>query len=331
MDKLAVIITVEELHGVVGENITLIAHVTDLEGNKVSGGNLVFKINDRTLRSDMRFDTNEAAPYKVHVENGIVIVSLTAYRELDGAMYITASYSGSSVYCENKSEAFSASIVLRNATVEVTTVEVAKQNTEINFTAIITDTTQGSYNTSAADENGYVIFKLNDKTIKDENNQTVYVKVVNNTATYTYKVPLGAGAVDSQTGLVKNYTVTAIFNNTKYNGHALRNTTVFHIERNAIKFHFNSVTVQNNLLSVKADLKDCYGNYVVGTNKICVKINGKTYCEGNTTKYYYIQNGIVDLSGINIGNEDVKEITLVSGDREPYLSTRDSTTEIVKS
>jgi hypothetical protein len=330
VDKLAVIVTVDELHGVVGENITLVAHVTDLEGNKVSGGNLVFKINGRTLRSDMRFDTNEPAPYKLHVEDGVVIVTLTAYRELDGAEYISASYSGSGIYYENKSEASIAGVVLRNATVQVTTVEVAKQNTEINFTAIITDTTQGSNNKTAVDENAYVIFKLNDKTIKDENNQTVYVKVVNNTATYTYKVPLGAGGLDSETRLIKNYTVTAIFNNTKYNGHALRNTTVFNVERNAIKFYFNRVKVQDNQLSIKADLKDSEGNYVVGTNKICVKINGKTYCENNATKYYYIQNGIVDLSGLDVKEQDVKEVTLVSGDREAYLSTRDLTTEIVK-
>ena len=84
-------------------------------------------------------------------------------------------------------------------------------------------------------------------------------------------------------------------------------------------------------MSIKAKLIDDEGLNVLGTNKVCVKVNGVTYKENNETKYFYINNGVVDFSGIKVSNSNVKNITLVTGGREAYLSARDTTSNIVKS
>lgn len=83
-------------------------------------------------------------------------------------------------------------------------------------------------------------------------------------------------------------------------------------------------------LSIKANITDYNNNLVVGTNKICVKINGNTVrdSEGNVI-YYYINNGSIDLSNINITTKSkINNITIVTGDREAYTDCRSTTSKI---
>ncbi|RAP53398.1 MAG: hypothetical protein BZ138_01120, partial [Methanosphaera sp. rholeuAM270] len=327
-EKDNVIVKVDEVHGIVGDKLVIRAHVTDLRGNPVTGGNVGFKINGKTVTYGLLFNTNDTTVYKQSVKNGIVSVELTAYKGLTGAVNITASYSGSSTYQANRSSATKMSIKMRTAQISVVAVDVAKQDTDIKFTAILSDTTKNSSNSYV--DGGYVQFKVNGNTLRNADGSPIRVKVVNNAATVTYHVPLGTGGVSYKTGLTKNYTVTASYDNKAYYS-GIRNTTVYHVERKAIKFTFNKVTVQKGLLSVKADLKDTDGKYVVGKNTICLKINGKTYREGNKTRIFTVKNGKVELTGIQTNGNKVKEVTLVTGQREPYLSTIGVTTKIVTS
>ena len=326
VQKESVIVTVDEVHGIVGDRIILKATVTDENGNKVTGGNLAFKINGKTVTKGLVFGTNDSSVYKISVRDGIVTLEFTAYKNLRGAINITASYSGSSKYLANKSNVADMSIKMRTAVINVVTVNRAEQDTDIKFTAVLSDTTENSTNSYV--NGGYVQFKLNGITFKNSDGTPVRVKVVNNMATYTYHVPRGTGAISSITGLDKNYTVTASYDNKDYY-EGVRNNTTYTVKPKAIDCTFNEVKVQNGQLSVKADLKDEDGEFLVGKNIICIKINGKTYCEGNKTKYFNVINGKVDLSGINTNGNKVKQLTLVSGNREPYLSVRATTSNIV--
>ena len=55
---------------------------------------------------------------------------------------------------------------------------------------------------------GKVVFKVNGKTVKDENNKVIYAKVVNNTVTVTYTLP-----ENMKEG---TYNITAIYTSTVY-------------------------------------------------------------------------------------------------------------------
>jgi len=71
----------------------------------------------------------------------------------------------------------------------------------ITLTATITDNNK-VINT------GKVVFKINGKTVKDENGKVIYAKVVNNRANVTYKLPENMKA--------KDYNITAVFTATNY-------------------------------------------------------------------------------------------------------------------
>lgn len=325
------IITVEPINSVVGEEITLIAHITDNNNRAITGGNLVFKINGKTLRTDGKFNS-EASPLKFKVVNGSVVYTIPAELYLRGAVNVTASYSGTYRYIQNRSNVANASVALRNATVTVTVnPNQVNQDTDINYTVKVTDTSTDCKNTTIIND-GYVIFKLNGITINDTDNSTLLVPVNNGTATYTYHVPRGTSAVVGNGNLtLRTYNVTATYINKAFNPSNNANAT-YNVLKSKININFANVTMNNSTktLSIKANITDYNNNLVVGTNKICVKINGNTVrdSEGNVI-YYYINNGSIDLSNINITTKSkINNITIVTGDREAYTDCRSTTSKI---
>ena len=306
----------------VGENITLRAYITDEYGQKVNGGNLVFKLNGRTLRMDDRFDTDIPEVHKFSVENGIVEYTISADLYLRHGKNISASYSGSSLYESAKSNVAIASIQLRNATINVTTITVAKQHENITFTAKISDLNN---NSSLLDENAFVIFKVNDVTLKDENGNVIRIPVVNGTAQYTYNVGVKS-ATDKDLNNI-NYSVTAIYDSPYYYP-TVRNTTVFNVEKSPVNINISEVVVNDTTLHIKANLTDYLGYNLQGNNKVCVKINGVTYKQYNITRYYNITDGLLDIDDICVEDIHVKSVEVVTGERQAYLGARVMTEEI---
>ncbi|MEE1117115.1 Ig-like domain repeat protein, partial [Methanosphaera sp.] len=328
LTKIKTIVTVDSIVGTVGEKITLVAHVTDENGNKVSGGNLVFKINGKTLRMDGRFDTNDTDPMKFKVVDGIVTYTMNVELYLRAGKNITASYSGSYRYEEAKGNVASVGIRKRNAELTVEVVpNPAKQNSDTVFIVKLRDVTPNGTNKTCITTDAGLILKVNGITLKDEDGKKVYVKADSTTVTYTYHVPTGMAGVDNN-GNIRNYTVEAVYNNSMFYPDT-RNTSVFNVQRSIVNINFEDVTVKNNMLSVKGTFTDYENDLLVGNNKICVKINGITYKENNETKYFTVRNGIVDLSGIKIDSgTKVKSVTLVTGDTSAYLSARETTKDI---
>jgi protocatechuate 3,4-dioxygenase beta subunit len=327
--KVNAIVTVDPVEGIVGEEITLVAHVTDEDGNNITGGNLVFKLNGRTLREDGRFDTDDAAPMKFHVENGLVTYTMTADLYLRSGKNITASYSGTSKYNEAKANVATASIKKRNAELTVTVLpETVRQNTDAAFIVQLRDVTPNGTNETCITTDAGLILKVNGVTLNNTNGETLIVPVDSTTVTYMYHVPSGTAGVYSGNYSVRDYTVEAVYTNDMFYPDT-RNNTVYHVERSEVNLNYESVTVKNNMLSIRGIFTDYQGNLLVGYNKICVKINGITYQENNETRYFDVYDGKIDLSGLKVPKgTKVKSVTVVTGDRQAYLSARVTTTDI---
>ncbi|MBR0472714.1 MAG: hypothetical protein IJI98_08490 [Methanosphaera sp.] len=328
-----VTVTVDPVYGIIGEDIILTAHITDIKGNPVSGGNLVFKLNGKTLRTDGRFDSNASA-WKFQVKNGIVTIKINADLYLRNAKNLTASYSGSYKYNEAKSSTVTAQIKKRNAKITVTTSpKTQKQYNTIKFIAKLADTTPNTKNTTAMSTGTKVIFKVNGKTIKDNKGNNLQVKVVNNTATYKYKVPAGMGGV-SKDGKVRDYNVEAVLVSDNYYPDT-RDTATFNVERSPVTINIAKVSLNSkNVLNVQATIKDYKAKNVIGTNQVNIKINGKTYVNPNTgkTQNFQVTGGKISLKNIQLKDDiTVKKVMIVTGARQAYLGARNETRNIIKS
>lgn len=325
--KVATIVTVSKIKGIVGEKITLTAKVTDIYGNKITGGNLVFKLNGKTLRKDYRFDSKKA-PLKFNIKNGKATVTLIADLYLRNAKHISATYSGTSVYERNTSAIVDAVIEKRRAKVKVAVKPTStKQNQNIVFTATVKDVTKNHKNKTSINQDGYVHFKLNGHAIKDSKGHVIHIPVSKGKATYTYHVPSGQEGVYGDKS-IKKYRVTAVYSNKNFvHDKNCRADTTYTVKRSPITVKITKATVKNNKLSIKGTIKDYQNNYVKGTNKVCVKVNGATYRQNGVIKYFKVKNGVINISGLKV-DKAITSVGVVSGDRQAYLEGRGSTTKI---
>ena len=324
VDKVAVNVAVNPIKAYVGEKVKLVAKVTDASGKKVDGGNLVFKINGKTLRKDGKLDS-KAQPLKVNVKNGVATLTVTVTKDFTGAKYIVASYSGTYKYAEGSSDNKVADIKLRTAKTKVTINKALfKQKEVVKIVTKVTDSTGKSQGKKLVNE-GYVILKINDQTIKDSKNKAIKFKVVNNKATYSFKIPKGTSGVFANK-LTKDYVVTASYINKNYVDR-IRNASSYRVQRSDISINFQKVAVKNKRLSVKGVIVDKQGNRVYGVNKVCVKINGHTYTKKGKTVFFKVKEGKIDISKVKYSGK-INTITIVTGDRQAYQAAIATTNKI---
>ncbi|WP_323736737.1 Ig-like domain-containing protein [Methanosphaera sp. ISO3-F5] len=326
-------VTVDPVKGVIGENITFIAHVTDTKGKAVTGGNLVFKVNGKTLKTNGRFDTI-AFPWKFKVNNGKVTATIKADSYLRNAKNLTATYSGSFQYKSATSKVVTAQIKKRNAKLTVTaTPKKQKQYDIITLTAKIQDKTPNYKNKTAINENTKVLFKINGKTIKNLLGRNVLVNIVNGKASYNYTVPRGMGGITKE-GKIRNYNVEAVLVSDSFYPDTRAKTT-FNVKRSPVTLNIvKTYVTSSNKLSVLATIKDYKNRYVLGNSTIALKINGKTYVNPSTNKKqtFKVSRGIVLLLLQQVSKDiKIKKVMLVTGARQAYLGARNETTDITKS
>ena len=328
--KIITYVKVDDIKGVLGDNITLRATVTDEFGTKVTGGQFVFKVNGLTLRENGKF-ASEGKPMILSPVNGTVTVTIVADTYLRSAVNITGAYGGNSKYYSSRSiVAGRASLVKRDAQIKVTTVKTTKQDVNITLKAVVTDVTGGKNNGPVKDyEDNFVVFKVNGITIKNDDGTAKQAKVVNGVATMDYYVP--AGLAGKYTNLSdKYYTVMAVFGSGSYNP-GVQNTTQFGVERSPISFVNNSVTLNSktNEMAIKSKIVDYHNNLLKGTNTLCIKINGQTYKINNKTVFFDATDGNVDLNIILPYNVNkINSVEFVTGERVGYLGGRYTTTDI---
>ncbi|RAP51930.1 MAG: hypothetical protein BZ138_04055, partial [Methanosphaera sp. rholeuAM270] len=191
---------------------------------------------------------------KLKVNNGLVTFTIKADLYLRNAKNLTASYSGSYMYNEAKSEVVTAQIKKRNAQLTVTaTPTTQKQYQTITFTTTLKDTTPNAKNKTAINTDTYVIFKINGKTLKDANGNSIQVRVKNGKATYKYTVPQAMAGMNKE-GQTRYYEVSCVLvSDTFYPD--TRNDTHFTVERSPVTINFNKVTVNSkNKLSIRANI-----------------------------------------------------------------------------
>ncbi|MCD7781126.1 MAG: DUF11 domain-containing protein [Methanosphaera sp.] len=173
LNKLDTTITLEGL--IHNNKINVTARVLDSNGNNVTQGKVIFKINGKTLK-----DENNNTLY-VSVVNGIATLGDYQY---EGDLYndnytITAVYIGNSIYTE-----YRISSVINN--------KIDKENIDISISYLknpqneqfILNITITSKNTSEAITEGNIVVKLNGKTVSSK------INVRGSTITYTSDVPL---------------------------------------------------------------------------------------------------------------------------------------------
>ena len=87
--------------------------------------------------------------------------------------------------------------------------------------------------------------------------------------------------------------------------------------------------ISDDKLQINANIKTEKNSQVIGENKLCVKINGKTVTDnqGNIL-YFNVKGGKINLT-INNTVNNIKTVSLVTGERIAYLGTRATTEKII--
>ena len=332
VSKAGVNIVVDPIKSYVEEEIILQANITDANGDKVTEGNVIFKINGVTLKDGGKL--SGANVIKVPVVDGVAKYTFTATRELISSKNITAVYIANEHYAENRTDGTTpANVSLRTAQVIASTEPtIGKQRQNITLVADIYDITHNLRDVRPINDAGsYVIFKVNGLTVKDADGNVLKVPVVNGVAKTEYYIPNGMGGMKGNTGNYKNYTVTAVYHHPDY--YDVRNTSNFNIEReDNISFVVDKVTMDNRTVSIDANIVEGDGDNVVGTNVVGVKVNGITLTDENGKPVLFnATNGKVDVDFKLPDNvKEVKNITLVTGNREAYGSATTTISNLPK-
>ena len=154
----------------------------------ISKGKISFKVNGKTLK-----DENGKVIYAKVVNGTATIENYAIPESWKEGSTIQAVYSGSSdleKMTSNKTE------ITITAEPSITTEDVT---TTVGATVTLTAT----INTPATINNGKIVFKINGKTIKNEEGKVIYAKVTNNQVTVEYTLP--------DTYKAGTYNITAVF------------------------------------------------------------------------------------------------------------------------
>lgn len=327
--KTDTIITVNPVKGIVGDKITLTAHITDTKQKPVTGGNIVFKINGKTLRQDGKFNSNAPA-LKLSVKNGIVTTTILADKYIRDAKNISASYSGNINYYENNTKTSTvAQIQLRKAQLTVTATPSPQKHYEvIQLKATVKDLTSASKIKPANDETSYVFFKVNGRTLVDANGKQIKAKLVNGTATYNYKVPAGMAGIGTDKK-ARYYSVTAGLYHPNYYPNT-KNTTTFSVSRSSVTISLNRAefNTKTKILTISANIQDYKKYNVIGNTKVNIKVNGKSISINNKPVITAADGKIALQTKIDNSIKTVKSVTIVCGERCAYFEGRTTITNV---
>ena len=192
-------LTIDNINAITGEKINLTARINidNQTLTNINNGKVVFKVNGKTIK-----DNNGKVIY-VKVVNGTATIENYEIPDSwakDG-ITIEAVYSGST-QCESlRSDKQMMNITKAPPTFTTEDIITTQESTIILIANIIDG--NKTINT------GKVVFKINGKTLKDENGKVIYAKVVNNAVSVEYKLP--------STYKNKSYNITATFISTEYN------------------------------------------------------------------------------------------------------------------
>ncbi|MDO5825956.1 MAG: hypothetical protein Q4Q22_06215, partial [Methanosphaera sp.] len=283
--------------------LTVNADILDKSGKAINEGYVIFKYNGLTIKD------KSSQTVRVDVKNGKVTYGYAiANNTKTSNATIEVVYTGTSKYEESRMmQGFN---VINRATIVVATNQTTvKMDEKIKFIATV------KWNSKAVN-NGFVIFKINGVTVKDESNNTVRCYLKNGVATYDFTIPDGWSAKPNK--------LTAVYSEMTYT--RLENKTYFSLNKTQAHFNLTDITArQNRTATIRGGLLDEYNHSVCGLSDAIIKIDGVTYTNDNgKTQVYAIVNGTVNISfrvpiDLKKGNHTIEVVT---GTRNAYIGTR---------
>ena len=154
----------------------------------INKGKVTFKVNGKTLK-----DTNGKVIYVKVVNGQATIENYLVPDTWNNQSTIEAIYSGSADL--EKMSSGKTDITVTPKELTFTTEDVtATAGSQVQLTATLSDNTINT---------GKIIFKINGKTVKDENGKVIYAKVVNGQVTVNYTIP--------ESMKTDTYTITAVY------------------------------------------------------------------------------------------------------------------------
>ncbi len=305
ISKMETSIVVNPVSGIVKDIVTLQANITDIYGNPVISGRVVFKMNGTTING------TDGKTLYVNVVNGVAKTTYTIpYTWAKDNLTFTAVYSGTQNAYNSATGNSSVDVIKRTANVTVTVSPViVKAESVATYVAYVVDMN------GTLVKSGKVVFKFQDHTIIDANGNPILINITNGIAKLNYRIPDGISG--------QNYTITAVYGDNSY--YRSEGSTIQSVNKTDVIISLNPISgTSGENVTVTGLIKDIHGNIVNGTSKIAIKVDGKTIVTNVT-----VSNGKINITIIlPKTNSSTYNITVVTGERLAYYSSR--TTEIVK-
>jgi len=215
-------------------------------------------------------------------------------------------FTGTSLVNTGRNTSTDIKITARNATLIVTAPNTYVNGT-LDLTATVTDMNGSPVN------GGYIIFKLNGKTLRDTTGKTLTAEVVNGVAKASYQLPFNYGAYERN--------ITAVFTNKAYN--KIENITKTKLMPIPITISSNSVQIKDEYTQpvINAQVYNrLNGATITGTQKISIKFDGKSYTAT-------MKNGIINETlPVDIYRGGTHTVEIAVGTSSQYDSLRTNIT-----
>ena len=275
----------------VNDNVSITISLKDSNNKNITNAELNVKINNKT--------------YTLTTDNNGV--SSTSYQLTgnDKNISITSTYNGNisqkaTTKTLNVNRTYKADMELLTGSFN------AKPGEIVKLIAHLTD--------NGVDVNeGQLVFKLNQVTLKDENDTQVKVNVKDGLAILEYKIP--------DTLSARTHNLTAVYSSKNYN--RTEESTPMTIYRYETHIDINPLYTSNNNILVRAQVVDQKNQALNKQTPICIKVNGRSY-NFNTT------NGTINYQINQTLKDGYYNITIISGANGKYLSST-AKTVLVKS
>lgn len=287
--------------------LNLTANIMDEYGNPVNYGFVSLLINDKTLKYPNGTDAY------FNVKDGKVSVQ-TKIGDIWKRKNITYQfrYYGKSNYESNLGN--KAVITLAN----LVTLTTSHAKTTI-FGSNLTITANVKYKSNNTNvDSGQVLFKVNGKTIRNEDGSTYLVNVKNGTAKYNLILDYKYSP--------KEYNITVVYANGACREE--KNSSVM-INKIPAKIISPSVTVKNNVVSVKAKFVDNNNKAIIYDSYMSAKIDGKTIRDSNdSTMIFNFTGGVINFNFTLTTNyrKGNHTFTFVIPELRAHLSVRQNVT-----
>ena len=294
-------ITITPIKSSVGSIVNLSANVKDQNGEKVSGGKVIFKVNGITLK-----DEYNNVLYATLTDGLATLKYKVQAAWMKNTSYIEAVYGGN----ENCTSSRSKSSNILNITEGIAKVSLdkssftVKSGETITLRAKIVDANGDNIN------RGKVVFKLNGKTLTDKNGKTLQANVAGGEAVLEYTIP--------STYSSRTYNLTAVYGGEGYT--RSQTTGKLTINKKGVTINTDSITTKNNKTTLKATITDETGELLVRNTNLAIKANGITILNGvNST------NGKIDLSFTTTLRPGMYELQIISGENGIYKTGKMTT------